>query len=114
MNARDVRVAEGRGDARLAQEQAGRPGVALVVAVQHLERHRPVQAEILGQVHVAARAFPQAIAEAIVEDRSLAHFGDYPSERGPVGERSNTRPRRTTSFSELTFPRARSGCRRQA
>ena len=56
---RDVRVVEGGGHASLAQQPGRRVLVRGRVRAEHLEGHRPVQAEVLGQIHVAHAPVPR-------------------------------------------------------
>ncbi len=57
---------ERRGDARLAQQPAVVLVGALFAPAQHLQRHRPVQAQVLGQPDLAhpapAEQRPQLVA----------------------------------------------------
>src|SRR5579875_1114200 len=84
----DIRVLEGRGQARFAQDGGASFLGAERAGAQNLEHYRPLQQRVVGQVDNAASAFAETAHDFVVFDRSALH-PSLPVYEPDLGKQSN-------------------------
>ena len=82
----DVRMVESAGRLRLALEASHQRRILEQLRLEHLERHRPLEREVAGPVHLAHPALPDEIVHAEAPGDDGAHERRGVRPRGEIAE----------------------------